>query len=336
MQKYFATIKKIFKIFSIFIVITFIGFLFSRGRVYDKNELQYGVTYSAKQARDLGLDWQETFIKILDELKVKKVRLVAYWDEIELEQDKYNFNDLDWQISEAAKRNAEVIITVGGRVPRWPECHLPNWAKEKNDEEKKEDMLAYITDVINHYKDYDAVKYWQVENEPFLINFGECPKPDANFLDKEIALVRSLDNRQIIITDSGELSLWLPAAKRADIFGTTMYRDTYSKNLNSYIHYPIAPGFFRFKKNIVGWFADPKSWIVIELQAEPWGPKAFQNLSKEERDRTMDLDKFKENLEFGRLSGFKEFYLWGAEYWYWEKTKNNNAEIWEEAKTLFK
>jgi hypothetical protein len=127
----------------------------------------------------------------------------------------------------------------------------------------------------------------------------------------------------------------VPAARRADIFGTTMYRDTYSINLKRYIHYPIKSGFFRFKKNIANIFASPAKWVVIELQAEPWTPIPYQNATKPERDRTMEINKFREILEFARLAGFREFYLWGAEWWYWEKETQGNAEMWEEAKKLF-
>jgi hypothetical protein len=115
-----------------------------------------------------------------------------------------------------------------------------------------------------------------------------------------------------------------------------MYRDTYSKLLKRYIHYPISPGFFRFKKNITRLFAKAHDWIVIELQAEPWTPVPFQYASQEERDRTMNLEKFKDILEFARKAGFREFYLWGVEYWYWERSVNNNPGMWNEARVLFR
>jgi hypothetical protein len=333
-------IKKIFSnlklFYAVLIIFLFVIFLLSRGWIYGKDELSYGVTYSSKQAESLGLDPQKTYLEILDDLKVKKIRLSAYWDEVETENGIFAWNNLDWQIKEAQKRNVEIILAVGSRLPRWPECHTPEWAKSLSEMNREEKVLKYISTTIKRYKDYTAIKNWQVENEPFLPNFGECPKLDEGFLDKEIALVKSIDNRPIVLTDSGELSLWVPAAKRADIFGTTMYRDTYSNTLKSYIHYPIEPGFFRFKKNISSLFANPKKWIVIELQAEPWGPKPFQELSQEDRDKTMNFQKFKEILEFSRQAGFNEFYLWGVEWWYWEKTVKNNDIYWEEAKKLFK
>ncbi len=331
----FHKIKNIRKIFLIFLIFLFLIFLLSRGHVYKKEELEYGITFSKKQAESLNLDWQEAYLTILDELKVKKLRLPAYWNEIEPVNNQYVWQDLDWQIKQAEERGVEIILAVGGRLPRWPECHFPVWSEELTNQARQAKILSYIEKVILRYKDNQQIMAWQVENEPFLAHFSDCPKIDKKFLDQEITLARNLDSRPIIITDSGELSIWISAARRADIFGTTMYRDTYSRHLKMYIHYPITPGFFRFKKNIVRLFAKPDKWIVIELQAEPWGPVPYQNLTKKERDRTMNLQKFKEILEFSRKAGFKEFYLWGVEYWYWEKEINNDDGMWEEAKKLF-
>jgi len=331
----FKIIKKTKKILFILIIFFFCLFVLSRGHNYSKNELEYGLTFSKKQASILGFDWRQVYLSILDDLGVKKIRLPAYWNEIEGNDGEFRWEEMDWMVAEATKRQAEIIIAVGGRLPRWPECHFPDWAEKLNPEERDKKILEYIDRVVNRYKDNKKIIAWQVENEPFLSHFGDCPELDKKFLDTEIALVRRLDSRPIIITDSGELSFWVSAARRADIFGTTLYRDTYSKLLKRYIHYPINPGFFHFKKNIVRLFAHPKDWIVIELQAEPWGPIPYQEMTEEEKNKTMNLQKFREILEFARLAGFKEFYLWGGEWWYWEKMTNNNPLLWEEAKKLF-
>lgn len=328
-------IKRFKIIFSIIIVVVFFAMVLSIGKIYSKKEIEYGVTFSKKQAISLGLDWKETFVQMLDDLGVKKLRLAAYWDEIESSNDIFEYQDLDWQIEEAGKRNVEIILAVGGRLPRWPECHFPFWIENLSKEQREKETLFYIEKTILKYKDNKNIYAWQIENEPFLSQFGICPELDPKFLDQEISLVKRIDTRPIIVTDSGELSVWIPAAKRADIFGTTMYRDTYSEHLKAYVHYPIEPGFFRFKKNIAKLFARPSDWVVIELQGEPWGPKPFQDLSQEERDKTMDLQKFKEMIQFSSQTGFREFYFWGVEWWYWEKTVKNNPAIWEEAKKLY-
>ncbi|MEK7067673.1 MAG: beta-galactosidase, partial [Patescibacteria group bacterium] len=297
--------------------------------IYDKDELSYGVTFSPRLVRGMGLNWQAAFTDMLDDLGVKKLRLMAYWDEIEHKPGVFNFDDLDWQINEAAQRNASVILAVGGRLPRWPECHFPEWSKDLAGQDKQEKILNYLKQVIERYQDKSNIIAWQIENEPFLPHFGDCPKLDKAFLDQEIELARSLDKRPIIITDSGELSFWVPAASRADIFGTSLYRDTYSYQLGRYIHYPLTPGFFRLKANLTEFLSMPKprDLMVIELQAEPWGPKPYYQLTKQERERTMNLEKFRDILEFARLSGFREFYLWGVEWWWWEREVNGDGSM---------
>lgn len=319
-------------VFGLMLVILFL----SLGKAYNKEELVYGVTFSVKQARHLELDWQTAYRAILDDLGARRLRLSAYWDEVEPQAGGYVWNDLDWQVDEAAARGASVILAVGGRLPRWPECHFPDWAAALPKEQREAELLDYLKATVVRYRNTANIIAWQVENEPFLNQFGECPNLDPAFLDKEIALVKSLDSRPVIITDSGELSVWIPAAKRADIFGTTMYRDTYSRFLKSYIHYPISPAFFRFKQRLTGWFAEPEDWIVIELAAEPWGPASYKEMTREEKDRTMSLAKFKEIIEFSRQAGFRTFYLWGAEWWYWEKLRNDQPAYWDYAKSLFK
>jgi len=305
--------------------------------VYEKDELSYGVTFSLRFAQEMGLNWQKVYEEMLDDLDVKKVRLIAYWDQVEYKDGMYWWKDLDWQIKQASSRDVEIILAVGGRLPRWPECHFPEWTKELSNNEREEKILEYIKEVVKRYQKEENIIAWQIENEPFLTHFGECPKISSKFLDKEIALARSLDNRPIVVTDSGELSIWTPAMQRADIFGTTMYRDVYSGFLGRYVHYPLPPAFFKLKYNLAMFFSapKPKNSVVIELQAEPWGPKPYYTLTKQERERTMNLEKFKEMLEYSRKTGFKEFYLWGVEWWYWEKEVNGDWSLWEEAKILF-
>jgi hypothetical protein len=310
-------------------------FIFSWSHLYTAEELEYGATFSDKQARDLGLDWKQVYLAMLDDLQVKKLRLPAYWDEIETVLGSYNWENLDWQIDEAEKRNVELIVVVGQRQPRWPECHLPQWTNNFSAPDRQKAIMEYIDQTVSRYKNRPTLRFWQVENEPFLKYFGTCPEFDKNFLDQEIKEVKNLDTRPIIVTDSGELSLWAPAAKRADIFGSTLYRDTFSRTVHSYIHYPIGPVFFRIKKNIANLFASPQDWIIIELQGEPWGKEAFQNLSQAERNKTMTPSKFKDMVTFIQKTGFKTFYWWGVEYWYWEKTKMNNPFYWETAKQLY-
>lgn len=302
--------------------------------VFSQNQkAELGVTFSSRYAEDIGLDWKQAFMAVLDDLKVKKIRLPVYWDLVEKQSGEYDFSDLDWQLEEAQKRKAEIILVVGQKVPRWPECAIPEWLKN-NDQKRKEDLLKFIEVVVERYKNNATVEFWQVENEPFL-KFGVCPALDVSFLDQEIALVRKLDpSRPVIVTDSGELSLWFGAASRADIFGTTMYRTVY-KNGWGYFTYPIGPRFFQFKSFLNKIIAGQDKTIVIELQAEPWISGYTTQSPLEEQFSSMNSAKLMDNVSFARKTGFPEIYLWGAEWWYWLKIEKNHPELWETAKELF-
>ncbi len=48
-----------------------------------EDEVNFGTTFSNYYAEELGLDWKETYLAILDDLGVKRLRVVAYWREIE-------------------------------------------------------------------------------------------------------------------------------------------------------------------------------------------------------------------------------------------------------------
>ncbi len=299
----------------------------SRSTADPQREIIWGVTFEKNFAKKFGLDWQMAYLAIFDDLKIKNIRIAARWTEIEPQENKYDFTDLDWQIEQAAKQEVKIILAVGQKLPRWPECHIPEWT-----EGRKESLLKYLETIINRYKNNSVIYAWQVENEPFL-PFGECPAFDVNLLDEEIALVKKLDSRPIIMTDSGELSLWVRAAKRGDIFGTTMYRWVWNELVGFY-KYPIPPSFFRVKERITRWFVGQnKHFIVIELQGEPWTHKQIYEISIDEQLKLMPLAEFKEIMDYAKQTGFDEYYLWGAEWWYYLKS-NGHPEYWEKVKEM--
>jgi len=304
------------------------------GTAPQDTKIAWGVNFSQKHTELLKLDWKETYSAILNDLKVKNLKILVSWDWIESKKDKPNFDDLDWQIKEAGDYQAKVILVIGMKTGRWPECHIPDWAKDLNREDLQNSVLNYLKEIIPHYKDSDAIWAWQVENEPFF-TFGVCPKTDKDFLKKEIDLVKSLDDkkRPVIVSDSGESSLWLKAASLGDILGITMYRKTNNKILGV-VNYPFPPVFYWRKAQIIKNFFH-KEVFVGELQAEPWGKVLLYDSPVSEQKLTMNLDQFKKNIAYAQKTGFKDFYLWGSEWWYWVKTTPKDSSIWDEARKLF-
>ena len=321
----------LFVVIAIFLVSFFYLFI---GRAPQQKNIKWGVNFSQKFTEIMGLDWRKTYLALFEDLGVKNLKLITHWDWMEGKRDEFFTNDLDWQIEEAEKHDVKLILVIGMKTGRWPECHIPVWAKSLPKEEQQKEVLKHIKNIVLRYKGSDAIEKWQVENEPFF-PFGECPWSDKEFVKKEVELVKLLDpTREVIISDSGEFSLWISAAKIGDIVGTTMYRRVWSRELKFYFG-SFFPRVYYWRKAQIIKRVFGKDVICVELQAEPWGPVLLYDLPVEEQKKTMDLEQFKKNIEFAKKTGLKEFYLWGAEWWYWMKDKQNQPEIWNEAKKLF-
>ncbi len=308
------------------------------GRAPEQKSITWGVNFSQMQAEQLKLDWKKTYLAILEDLGATHVKLLTQWDWVEGKQDDFYFKDIDWQISQAESHGAKITYVVGMKTGRWPECHVPTWANDLSKSAQQEKLLEYIKEVVQRYKSSSAIIAWQAENEP-LFKFGQCPWYDQDFLTKEVALIKSLDpSRQVIVSDSGEQSLWFGAAKIGDVVATTMYRKLWfhvADGVGFYSSFPIPPVFYYRKAQLVNYFFG-KQVICGELQAEPWAYKTFYDVPLEEQEKTMNPKQFQDNIEYAKKTGLPQFYFWGSEWWYWLKEKQNKPQIWEEAKTLFK
>lgn len=334
------------KIFLIAVgAVALVFYVLSIRPIPDGADLKYGVSFSKFHSDELELDWRETLLAILDDLGARRIRFSAHWPMIEPEDGKFNFSELDFQMNEARKRGVSVILAVGRRLPGWPECHEPDWLSQQlsvySDQLtvkkiKEEKTLRYVETVVNRYKSYDNILYWQVENEPFLGFFGRshCGELDKEFLDREIELVRKLDPaRPVLLTASGEFDPWISAYRRADVFGSSLYLYVWWKT--GPIRYPITPAFFRIKQSLVELVYGKKPKIAIELSAEPWLRRPIVGTPIETLLDRMGIDKFNEMIQFSSETGFDTFYLWGAEWWYWLKKNGITDDHWNRAKELF-
>ncbi|MFH0873654.1 MAG: cellulase family glycosylhydrolase [Candidatus Komeilibacteria bacterium] len=294
----------------------------------------WGITYSKKYAQSLDLDWREAYVALLDDVGVKKIRLPVYWDDVAPQSNELRFNDYDWLIEEAAKRDAQVIVALGSRLPRWPECHLPAWASKQTVTERQSSELAYIRSAIVHFQRYKNISAWQIQNEYYVTWFGECDKGAGHILQEQIDLVRSLDQRPIVLTDSGEFSLWRQVSKQADYVGTTMYRVAWNKYLG-YSYGPWPAWLYQFKAALNG--LSRSRVFVAELQAEPWPPawRDIRSLTTREINASFTLRQFTTNAELARRTGFSQAYFWGAEWWYWLRLQGDDR-YWRLAQELFK
>jgi len=326
--------KRLF--FAVFIVLFAAVFVFLFvGKAVPAKEITWGVNFSQKQAVYLDLNWREMYLALLEDLNVKNLKIAAHWDLLEPLEQEFFFEDLDFQMNEAESHGAKVLLAVGIKTPRWPECHIPKWAQTLSKEKLQEEVLEMLEAVVLRYKEHEALFAWQVENEP-LFPFGECPWRDFSFLQNEVNLVQLLDSgHKVFTSDSGELSLWWNVARLGDKVAVTLYQKIWSDELNTYL--PLLFPAVSYQRK--AWLVEKlfgKKVIVGELQAEPWVQGELENSTFQEQEKTMTLLQFQKNIAFAKETGFDTFYLWGAEWWYQMKEDRNREEFWQTAKNLFR
>jgi len=294
-----------------------------------KRNQEFGVDFNIARAESLGLDPYTVYQSILDDLQPVFVRISAQWDRVEPLEGSFMFKDVDWQIQEAYKRGIQIILVLGQKTPRWPECHIPSWNNFTGSEFRKY-LFRYIETVVERYKKHPALKIWQVENEPFF-NFGECKNFHREFVASEVNLVRKLDNHhKILLTDSGEHGTWKQAAALGDVLGINIYRavqDNEGKTKQYWFpvfFYNLKAKFFRIPLN---------KMMISELQCEPWisegNPK---DATVETMEQTLNAEKLSKHFDFASRVGVRQVCLWGSEWWYFMSHSRGDERYWNMVK----
>lgn len=333
--KYFSSLAKVLAGLLLGVItLSVFGYLLALPR----STVTWGLNYSSLRAKDLNFEPVPLLNTILTDLKPKTIRLPAYWSELEPQQGQFNFMMIDSLLAQADAHGTRVILVVGLKQPRWPECHNPDWWDAlPTTEQKDQAVLDMITATVNHLKDSPVITMWQVENEPFFEYGPDCPTINRQLYRKELEAVRKIDSRPIVGTDSGEKGIWLTTAwSGVDVFGATMYREVYEDKKQRYRTYPLPAWTYNVKAGIVRLLSGANETIGVELQAEPWfaGSDA-QHTSKEEQLLHMNADILHRNADYARDAGFAENYFWGAEWWYWMKVNQQDNSLVEAARQIF-
>ncbi len=307
-----------------------------------------GTTFSQLQCKYLNLDAKEAFLAIRG-LDFGIARLCTYWNEIEVEQGKFDFSTMDWLLDASEEVDWHVILAVGMKTPRWPEFHFPDWVTNKFDTNRTdipldkvpglaEATLNYTARVVEHFRSFSKIKHWQVENEAF----NHAPVAggrylSSDFLQSEIDLVRQLINpdQKVLFTFGADPPFALQPAQQmlkpispiVDAIGFDVYTRVPSP-VPMFDYIETLPPFWW---NLRSWAEyvtknGKEAWIA-ESQAEPWEPNKVVAIEKSvypssNPNRAIRLSSRLVSLGFNPIS------LWGSEFWYWHR-KRGNMEWWD-------
>lgn len=295
------------------------------------NADRFGVTFSVKQCRNFKLNPDETLQWLLDK-GFRRFRLMSYWNEHEMKPGAYDFKALDDQINRIEKNGGIISLCLGGRQPRWPENHWPEWAWKADKSIRSEALLSYIEVVVNRYKDRDCIIGYQLENEALLKAFGRNPEVDRSRLKQEYALVKRLDPKRPV-TMSTSTSWGVPVRQPIpDMVGFSYYRIVHNSKTgySKAFHTPLL---HKARKYFIYQLLNRQTFIH-ELQCEPWGPTAIWKMSSEEQDKSMSPSTIKRNIQLAKRVKAYPIDLWGGEWWYW-RHKQGDDSIWEAVSASF-
>lgn len=319
-------------IFSLVFAFFFVGW----PRIYPK---EYGITWSAPYAESLGIDSQEGLIATLDDLGVRRFRIPAYWTDIEKEKGVYDFRVLREQLDEIAKRDGKVILAVGARLPRYPECWVPDWVQRLDKDTRGDTQLAYVKETYNSFKDHPAVAAWQVENEVNFTLYTGCEGLTRILAKEEMRWMREQESkraniRPIYTSESGEFSTWVSWAGEVDGIGVSVYRAVISPWFGT-IHYFYVPPWSYTRKASLAKIFVPEIF-VSEFQMEPWSLFPLPETKLEDQYKTLSHAQMKKNFLYAERMDVSAVDFWGAEWWYWMQEKQGRPEFWNTARVFFR
>lgn len=296
--------------------------------------LVIGASFIPSYASYFGLDERETLRAMIDDLGLRRFRLVSYWNQGEPQPDEYYFDHLDWQFDMIEEAGGEVSLAIGLRQPRWPECHWPTWAHDLPKEQWQTELKEYMGKVVDRYKDRPSLTSYQLENEYFLDVFGDCPDHTRERLVDEFNYVKSIDpDKPLITTRSNNATpSWPINEPHSDINGASIYKRVWDRTLTKrYFEYPLPAWYYAFLAGGAE-LTTGRNTFIHEMQTEPWPPVPLVEASIEEQDKSLSADQLRGRINYGVATGMKTIDLWGVEWWYWRKAQLGDPSVWNEGK----
>jgi len=304
--------------------------------------IRTGTSFSPRRCARFGLAVEPAFRAVVD-LGFDLVRLSAYWDGI----DRDGFAELDGLLDVAAAARRSVVLTVGMKAIQWPEFYLPAGVAPAADRSGRIEsepafaasVIRFVSDVVRRYRDRAAIAAWQVENEPFNRSGPQRWWIDPQLVRREMAAVRELDSRPIVLNAFSHFSARLDASSRPRVgpFGwrrlvaeqeilqllgpqDVLGLDVYTSIGLTRADPDWADRAARWLRSARGRGNDP--WI-IEAQAEPW-EESGETWTRPVSFAPEDMAAVYERLV---AAGYSTILLWGCEYWLWRASANDGRWV---------
>ena len=262
-----------------------------------------GISFRPPQVDALGLDARTTLRTLLT-YPFQLVRLGAYWKRMEPEPGRFCPDELDWQVDAADRAGKQIILCVGAtKTFGYPEFFVPAHhlrqplregalVEPAAHESLLTAAIAFVTRIVERYRDRKVIVAWQVEHEAVdPLGMEHSWRLTAAYVQEEVAAVRAADPTRPIMMN-GFLPTSLPvrlqqwwrtrdqgdslsvAQRLADIVGVDYYPRHALVSVGArtlYLDGSESPWQQRRRKQLCAWaHTQGRQLMISEGQAEPW------------------------------------------------------------------
>jgi hypothetical protein len=154
----------------------------------------------------------------------------------------------------------------------------------------------------------------------------------------EYNLIKKLDPNHPVIIGRSNNALGFPVGQpQPDKFGISVYKRVWDAGVTRrYLEYPFPAWFYAYIAGTQKIFLH-KDMAITELQAEAWAPnhKSLQDIGLDEQNKSLNAQRLERRFGYGKATGMREIYLWGAEYWYYRQQILHDPSLWNAAQQEF-
>jgi hypothetical protein len=320
--------------------------------VEPRGQARLGISFRPLQAQALGLDPMATLTTLL-EYPLELIRLGAYWNRIETGPGRFDTGELDRQVDAAERAGKQIIVCVGPvKTFGYPEFfvpghHLPEPLREGALVEPADHPAllaagtAFVTRLVERYRDRPAVVAWQVEHDAVdPLGLEHSWRLSAGFVRREVEAVRAADPTRPVLLNGFlptsapvRLQQWwrtrdqgdslVVAQQLADIVGVDFYpRHALVAGAGWSVYLAGSIGALRRRRALLrGSAAGGPRLMIVEGQAEPW---EAVTTPPSPRHRAMYsclpehvIENYSQCMRWNAQGGraLEAYLFWGAEYW---------------------
>ncbi len=326
-----------------------------RTPVEPRGATRLGISFRPRQAEALELD-VATSLRTLLAYPFQLIRLGAYWNSMEPAPGRFCPSELDRQIEAAEEAGKQIIVCVGAvktfGYPEFfvPDHHLPeplpggSLIGPDGHRALVDAATAFVTRVVERYRDRESIIAWQVEHEAVdPLGMEHSWRLSTAFVQREVDAVRAADpNRPVMM--NGFLPTSLPvgaqqwwrtrdqgdslvvAKELADIVGIDFYPCHAIAALGRaavYFDGSRTPWQQHRRRDLFDWAAAVagRQVMVSEGQAEPWetvtNPPNPDNEAMRSCLPEHVIETYNQCMRWnhGAPASITGYLFWGAEYW---------------------